>query len=587
MLLLGCSPSSTAEVRGHALRAREHLEQGRPREAIAAFEKALAVEEQVPTLLAIAQIHAMLGEWDKAERYLERARTRAPLDPDVQLGLIDVALARGRNEDARLMAHALAKRLPMEPTPRLLLGALAETGEQAEAALHELTTWRSRAKGDLDMREVLVVEAALARTAGNLKDSRAHFERASSAPPGDANRCVRLARIFLKRDEWLPAQLLLDAAARKTLVARSLWMLLAGAAVEAGDYEAAQDALDNADRIKETAEAGAAAGPEVAVLRARAALGLGKTQQAHAALTAELARAQKSGEVVAPQVHYWIGRCLARLGRRDDARNAFEAIPKADPVYAAGQLALAELEFEAGEPEAAQARLEMLVSAPRSAPVMAYSLLARRQHEQKDDAAAESTIRKGLSHHARSAALWVDLAKLLQTIGRPQPAENALEQALAVNPFHMEALGMRASSAEKAGDVERARALYERLIDVRPAFVPALNNLALAYANEGVKLDTALQMAEQAHASVPDNALIKDTLAWVLYRRGDHERALKLLNEALATEPDHPQLLYHQGAVLAARGDSGAAKAALRKALQRSSDFAEAEQARALLAAQP
>lgn len=79
-----------------------------------------------------------------------------------------------------------------------------------------------------------------------------------------------------------------------------------------------------------------------------------------------------------------------------------------------------------------------------------------------------------------------------------------------------------------------------------------------------------------------------DTLAWAGYRAGDLTAADTLILEALRLNTQDAQLLYHAG-IIAAALQRPAARDYLNRALQLNPnfDFAQAEQARATLAALP
>lgn len=588
LVAAGCAQGNSeqdAAIRQHVLRAREQIAAGRTRDAIASFEAALAVQEQLATLLALAQLHATLAEWNEAEGYLERARTRAPLDARVQLGLVDVAVGRRDLERARTLVQGLVQRTPMEPTPRLILGALSRSAEQAQSASAELSAWRNRVKGFQETLELGVVESELALSLGNIRQARSLLESARGRSPGEGALCARLARIYLSRRRWIPAEVLLGAAARKVGVTRSLWLQLAGAALEAGHYREAEASLGRAEATNPARNEALA--PAVVILRARVELGLGKAQQAHDRLAAALRPGATKGAATTgdEKLKYWLARSLAAMERLDEASSLFESIAAPTGIRCAAQLALARLNLKRKETARARQRLEALTREGSDAPAPAYLLLAKLTRGAGEDQAAERTLREGLSHHPSSGALWVALARILQQSRRNQRATEALDHALEVEPFNIEALGLKAAAAERARQPGQAARFYERILDIRPGFPAALNNLAFAYAEAGKNLDRSLELAEQARAATPDDPLVADTLAWVRHKRGEHGLALALIEEALQKQPGHPQLLYHQGAILLALGKTQAGRNSLAKALEHGSDFAGAMEARQLLSA--
>jgi tetratricopeptide (TPR) repeat protein len=118
-----------------------------------------------------------------------------------------------------------------------------------------------------------------------------------------------------------------------------------------------------------------------------------------------------------------------------------------------------------------------------------------------------------------------------------------------------------------------AQEAYERLLSLRPDFVPALNNLAYLYAERLNQLDKAYDLARKARALKPEDAATADTFGWILYKKGDFERALTLLKESASKLPNMPEIQFHLGMACYMMGQIEAARTALRQAADAQSDF--------------
>jgi Flp pilus assembly protein TadD len=79
---------------------------------------------------------------------------------------------------------------------------------------------------------------------------------------------------------------------------------------------------------------------------------------------------------------------------------------------------------------------------------------------------------------------------------------------------------------------------------------------------------------------------VADTLGWLLYLKGDLERAETLVQEALRRLPSNAQVRFHLGMVYARRGKTAEARRELEEALK-SPDLAEAAEARSTLRSLP
>ena len=116
-------------------------------------------------------------------------------------------------------------------------------------------------------------------------------------------------------------------------------------------------------------------------------------------------------------------------------------------------------------------------------------------------------------------------------------------------------------------------------------FAAAANNLAWVLAAHGGDKDKALALAQTAKELVPEDPQVSDTLGWILYRRGVHQRALALLKDSVAKLPCNTVIQYHLGMVSAQLGDKDAARQALRIAAAAPTPFPGQDEAKKALAA--
>jgi Flp pilus assembly protein TadD len=81
----------------------------------------------------------------------------------------------------------------------------------------------------------------------------------------------------------------------------------------------------------------------------------------------------------------------------------------------------------------------------------------------------------------------------------------------------------------------------------------------------------------------PSDPHVADTFGWILYKRGDYDRALQVLRGAASALPESPSVQYHFGATAQKLGNVDDARAALTKAVGSSFNFAERDEARKAL----
>jgi tetratricopeptide (TPR) repeat protein len=138
-------------------------------------------------------------------------------------------------------------------------------------------------------------------------------------------------------------------------------------------------------------------------------------------------------------------------------------------------------------------------------------------------------------------------------------------------------------SYKKTGNVTKTEETYTRLINSHPSLYIGYAQLAWVYADEGIKLEKGLELAEKAKQLQPGNPIILDTIGWLHYKLERHEKALKILNKAVNIDNRIPSLLYHLGVVQYKAGMPDQSVESLKRSLEISERFDEADKARDFL----
>ena len=129
-----------------------------------------------------------------------------------------------------------------------------------------------------------------------------------------------------------------------------------------------------------------------------------------------------------------------------------------------------------------------------------------------------------------------------------------------------------------------AQKYYGQALASDPNFAVANANMAWVDAQQDTNLDVALGMAQKAKSQMPDIPSITDTLAWVLYKRGDYAGAIPLLEECVRKSPDSAEFHYHLGMALLATGEKAKGKEQIDAALRMKLANDDAQQARQAIA---
>jgi tetratricopeptide (TPR) repeat protein len=162
------------------------------------------------------------------------------------------------------------------------------------------------------------------------------------------------------------------------------------------------------------------------------------------------------------------------------------------------------------------------------------------------------------------------LAMFLREHKEYQAAYDLLTPALK-NGADYEMQSELALTAEKMGQFELMESLLREMMAAKPNDAHPLNALGFSLADRNIRLSEAKQLIEQAVALAPNDAFIRDSLAWVVYRLGDLAQALSLLESAYKAKPD-VEIAAHWGEVLWVSGQTQQAGAIWREGFLLKSD---------------
>ncbi len=126
----------------------------------------------------------------------------------------------------------------------------------------------------------------------------------------------------------------------------------------------------------------------------------------------------------------------------------------------------------------------------------------------------------------------------------------------------------------KLGDAEKAKQQYDlvEIIEQKIGVNDDQKRLAMLWADHDIKLDEALAIAQREHEMRKD-IFTADTLAWVLYKKGQFQEAKKASDEAMRLKTNDARILYHAGMIEKELGNQKEAAKLLQTALKLSPAF--------------
>jgi Flp pilus assembly protein TadD len=137
------------------------------------------------------------------------------------------------------------------------------------------------------------------------------------------------------------------------------------------------------------------------------------------------------------------------------------------------------------------------------------------------------------------ALAWESLANSGMTVAAPE-AERLLRSALEKSPNDPVLLSALGYSAQKKGDLDRARELYQRALAIDPALIDAATNLGAIEANRG-HLREALKLWQDAFQRAPGQSRIGMNIARLFCDTAQSNNARDYVLRVLEFNPDLPE----------------------------------------------
>jgi tetratricopeptide (TPR) repeat protein len=228
-----------------------------------------------------------------------------------------------------------------------------------------------------------------------------------------------------------------------------------------------------------------------------------------------------------------------------------------DPkLIAALNLEMAQLKSDdLSDPKGAQQAIEAALALQPEDPGVLAALA--RFHLKRNDfqAYAAALLRRAdalAGQPEQAAALLEAGAVFRDQLGQAAKARACFEKAVKLHPSNPEVLAALAAMLAGEGRIDEAKALYERqlsLCDSPSAKAAVLTNLARALCEKPDGLTEAERRLDEALDLDPNHLPAVVTMADILYREEQWDRAERRLNEALRRmrgQPEQTAKLYHR-----------------------------------------
>jgi tetratricopeptide (TPR) repeat protein len=274
----------------------------------------------------------------------------------------------------------------------------------------------------------------------------------------------------------------------------------------------------------------------------------------------------KGREIEAASILVQLGIAQQQLARWDAAIAAYttaKTLTPTDPEIDAYlvQAHLAARRYDRAEQIAREA-LARDSDQPRMVRLRAQALLKAGKPSE-----ANALLEAGVAKQPDNREFLVGLADLYSDQKRTDDAVRLLEQARKTFGDD-ETLTMRMANVyEAAGRLDEAEKQLRRLMADDPLNADAMNSLGYMFADRGLRLPEAVELAQRAVKIEPANPSFLDTLGWALFKQGRFDEAAEPLGKAATVLTGNSVIQDHHGDLLAKRGQTAEAIAAWERAL--------------------
>lgn len=537
-------------------------------------QRALQLDpNQAQAHVQMGQIHLLRTNLAAADEAFGKAVKLAPPRSPVHTAYAQSKMVSGKPDEARALLEDVLSQAPDYLPAALLLARLEMQDKRLDEAL--ALTGRIVSKDPLNI-EARQLRTELHRAKGQPEKAALEWEQFDQSVRPNPFIKLQVARAHLSGGDSVKAGAALDQAIiassnRLDTVAIEARLLRARLHVEGRTPAVAVESLQRLLSITNVLEA--------RILLIDAQRGAGRLDEAVATCQG-LIRDHPDR----PAFPLMLGMLLREQGRMADARNAFRRELELSPGSLMALYQLVDLEIAATNAPAALKTVQTELARTNSAALKyleGRALAAQRLWPQ-----AQASLEESIGLNPQFSLAYQLLADIHIANTNLAGAARQLEELISKKTNDVQSMAILGTLYERMDQPEQARAKYERILEINPQFVPALNNLAYLYTERLPQLERAHELAQKARQLVPEDPSVMDTLAWVLHKRGEDQQALPLLREAAQRVPGNAEIQYHLGMVSYMLGQPDAARAALERAVAAPQSFpskAEAQRQLALL----
>ena len=241
------------------------------------------------------------------------------------------------------------------------------------------------------------------------------------------------------------------------------------------------------------------------------------------------------------RVRYLYASSLEESKQHDRAIEEYRRIPHESDLYVNAQIHLGMILKKTGRTQEAISGMQAALALKQKAADL-YLFLSNLQDDDKNIAAAEETLRRGLAVLPKTIELHYALGVLLEKTDRFRESIEQMEIILKLEVDHAEALNFIGYSyADRGMNLEEAERMIRRALQIKPGSGHIIDSLGWVYFRQN-KLDKAVQYLKEAMDLLPNDPAVIEHLGDAYLKSGRRAEALELFRRAMKLKPGNGSL---------------------------------------------
>ncbi|SPD73955.1 Tetratricopeptide repeat protein [uncultured Desulfobacterium sp.] len=173
---------------------------------------------------------------------------------------------------------------------------------------------------------------------------------------------------------------------------------------------------------------------------------------------------------------------------------------------------------------------------------IAFILDTQKLHQK-----AISILRKAISLNNERPEIYLMLASIYENLQQYDKAISVVKEGMNILKDDIDLMFRLGVLLDKTGDKTACLEQMNRILEINPDHADSLNYIGYTYAEQGVRLDEAMEMVKRALEIKPDSGYIIDSLGWIYFQKGQYDEAVTYLKKSSELTPDDPTINEHLG----------------------------------------